>query len=392
MRYVIACLLLSAATVPAGAAQAVELRHGDRICLVGNTFAERFQLFGYFESKLLATLPDLELSVRNLAWSADETALRPRPLAFGPVARHLEAQGADVVLMFYGANESFRGADGLSAFRNDLDRLLRHVSGQSYGEEPVRVALVSPTPQQTLPDADGPDKAATAARNADLRAYADAAAEVAAEHGAAFLDIFEPVSRAFADSAAPLTINGLHLNERGYWHAATALVGALVGAPAGSPSSPAGMIEVSAGGASNLEFEPPVVVPPPPGVEAGPLKLAVADLDAGFYELRRGAETLAAADRTEWAAGVALPAEATAALTDAGERLRQTVLQGSRLFFDRYRAVNGYYIYGGRKEPFGVHSFPPEMERFDARVSELDAEAGDLSRSGKTWRLLRVDR
>ena len=68
------------------------------------------------------------------------------------------------------------------------------------------------------------------------------------------------------------------------------------------------------------------------------------------------------------------------------------VLRKSRLFFDRYRAVNGYYIYGGRKEPFGVHSFPPEMVRFDELVGELDDEAGDLARSGETWRLERVDR
>ena len=54
--------------------------------------------------------------------------------------------------------------------------------------------------------------------------------------------------------------------------------------------------------------------------------------------------------------------------------------------------MNGYYIYGGRKEPFGVHSFPPEMVRFEELVGELDREAAELAQSGEVWRLERVDR
>ena len=174
-------LAIVAAGVSATDASTLELRRGDRLCLVGNTFAERFQLFGYFESGLLAAFPDLELSVRNLAWSADEAALRPRPLDFGAVDRHLEAQRADVVLLFYGANESFAGNEGLPAFRNDLGRLLRHVSKQLYhSSEPARIALVSPIPQQALPSGRGLGAEAVERRNADLRTYAEAAEAVAA--------------------------------------------------------------------------------------------------------------------------------------------------------------------------------------------------------------------
>lgn len=384
----LAALLLPAlsAAVPATAESVPELRRGDRICLVGNTFAERFQLFGYFESGLLAAFPDLELSVRNLAWSADEAALRPRPLDFGAVDRHLEAQRADVVLLFYGANESFAGNEGLPAFRNDLGRLLRHVSKQLYnGSEPARIALVSPIPQQALPSGRGLGPEAVERRNTDLRAYAEAAEAVAAENGVAFLDIFDGVAAAFADAPAQLTVNGLHLNEAGYWHASGVLLETL-------GASPPATVAASAGGGAGLEIRPPVL---PPGPDGNPdrLRISVRDLAPGYYALRRGDRTLASASDADWAKGLDIQATpAITALVEAGDGLRRVVLRKSRLFFDRYRAVNGYYIYGGRKEPFGVHSFPPEMVRFDELVGGLDDEARDLARSGETWRLERVDR
>ena len=384
----LSALLLAIVAVGATATDAstLELRRGDRLCLVGNTFAERFQLFGYFESGLLAAFPDLELSVRNLAWSADEAALRPRPLDFGAVDRHLEAQGADVVLLFYGANESFAGNEGLPAFRNDLGRLLRHVSKQLYnGSEPARIALVSPIPQQALPSGRGLGAEAVERRNADLRLYAEAAEAIAAENDVPFLDIFDGVAAAFADAPSPLTVNGLHLNEAGYWHASRVLLDAL------GASAP-GTVVASAEGGAGLEIRPPVLPPGPHG-KPDRLRISVGDLAPGYYALRRGDRTLASASDADWAKGLDIQATpAITALVEAGDGLRRVVLRKSRLFFDRYRAVNGYYIYGGRKEPFGVHSFPPEMVRFDELVGELDDEAGDLARPGETWRLERVDR
>ncbi len=381
-----ALLLLAASVAGAQTDEArLELRPNDRICLVGNTFAERFQLFGYFESELLAAFPNLELSVRNLAWSADEASLMPRPLEFGPVERHLEEAGADVVLLFYGANESFAGATGIPAFSAGLGRLIRRISERSSSSaEPRRLAVVSPIPQEAFASGRGLDADAVARRNEELLAYSEAAAGVAAEHGAAFLDIFDDLAEAYAATTEPMTMNGMHLNESGYRHAARALIEAL-----GRP--PPGVIHASARGEAEFTLRPTVQVPGPKS-EVVPPRLVVADLDAGYYELRGGDGVLASADHTAWAEGVVLPTSAAAPLFDRGRQLRNAVLQKSRLFFDRYRAVNGYYIYGGRKEPFGVHSFPPEMERFDELVNELEDEATELARSSETWQLLRVDR
>jgi glucose/arabinose dehydrogenase/uncharacterized cupredoxin-like copper-binding protein len=42
-------------------------------------------------------------------------------------------------------------------------------------------------------------------------------------------------------------------------------------------------------------------------------------------------------------------------------------------FFYKWRAVNGEYIYGRRQKPFGVISYPPEMQKLTEIVSSLDS-------------------
>src|SRR5204863_1786305 len=49
-------------------------------------------------------------------------------------------------------------------------------------------------------------------------------------------------------------------------------------------------------------------------------------------------------------------------------------------FFLRWRAVNGEYIYGRRKEPFGVVNFPGEMKEREKIVSILDAKIHEQAR------------
>ena len=52
--------------------------------------------------------------------------------------------------------------------------------------------------------------------------------------------------------------------------------------------------------------------------------------------------------------------------------LRDAVREKSQQWWYRHRAVNGYYIYGGRKDPFGSVSFPGEMHNFDLLVAAHD--------------------
>lgn len=208
----------------------LELRKGDRIALVGNTFAERLQLFGNLETRLRAAYPDLGLSFRNLAWSADEITLQPRPLNFGPLEEHLAFQEIDVALLFFGANESVQGEAGLESFRRELRHFLTRVGQRSFSDsaDPIRLALVSPIPQE--PTEHGPR---VDDRNRNLSLYGDAMATVAGEAAVAYLDLFDSFQAAMEAGDGPLTINGLHLSEAGDRLAAELLARAIVGGAVG---------------------------------------------------------------------------------------------------------------------------------------------------------------
>jgi hypothetical protein len=54
------------------------------------------------------------------------------------------------------------------------------------------------------------------------------------------------------------------------------------------------------------------------------------------------------------------------------QRLRRAIEDKNELFFLRWRAVNGEYIYGRRKEPFGVVDFPPEMRQLEAMIAAME--------------------
>ena len=100
-RLVIAFVLGFPIAFSAQAAQPkLELRKGDRICLIGNTLAERMQYFNHFETRLHSRFPEHDLVVRNLGWSADEISLRPRPEGFRNHGHSLYDHKADVVIAF----------------------------------------------------------------------------------------------------------------------------------------------------------------------------------------------------------------------------------------------------------------------------------------------------
>ena len=57
---------------------------------------------------------------------------------------------------------------------------------------------------------------------------------------------------------------------------------------------------------------------------------------------------------------------------DAKNTLRKLAQIKNQHFFYHWRAVNGEYIYGRRREPFGVISYPPEMKKLDQMITSLD--------------------
>ncbi len=283
----------------------LQLEAGDHVVFIGNTLAERMQYFGHFETLLHARFPEHELMVRNLGYSADQIAFRPRSLNFGSPDDHLTMWQADVILAFFGFNESFAGPSGLDKFKTDLAEFIQHTNAQAYnGESKPRLALISPIPHEDL---ENPNYQDASANNSNLEMYTRAMEEVAAHNGVPFVNLFTPSLAIMQEPSPPLTFNGIHLNEEG--HSVIAEI-----------------------------------------------------LDTGLF-----------GDHPN-------PEKAT-------PRLRAEVNEKNFFFFHRYRAVNGYYIYGGRSQRDNGN--PPFT---DAYV--LENERGKLDdmvgiRDGRVWRVAR---
>lgn len=221
----------------------LELQAGDRVCLVGNELGERMQHHNHCEALLHHTYPELQLSIRNLCFPGDEPYERIRSLDFGDPDSHLTHSKADVILFFFGFNESFAGDDGLSQFAKDMARLVKETQSKKYnGESAPRIALISPIAFENIGD---PNVTDGTQQNKDLAKYTAALKQVAADTGVAFADIYTPTKALFEATDKQLTLNGSHLNDDGYKALAPILMEALGGAPAGGEPSAALMAELA---------------------------------------------------------------------------------------------------------------------------------------------------
>ena len=73
--------IVASVVVPFAAARAAdrfELRDGDRVLFIGDTFIEREGDYGYIETRLTASFPDRKVSFRNLGWAGDSPMGRAR--------------------------------------------------------------------------------------------------------------------------------------------------------------------------------------------------------------------------------------------------------------------------------------------------------------------------
>ncbi|MGE3808915.1 MAG: SGNH/GDSL hydrolase family protein, partial [Gemmataceae bacterium] len=172
----------------------LKLAKGNRIVLIGNTLPERMQHDGYFETLLHTRFPTLELVVRNLGWSADELTLRPRSLNFKDHGHTLTDHKADVVLAFFGFNESFGGKDGLAKFENDLEGFIKETTSTKYnGKNPPQLVLISPIANEDLPER---GLSAGKDNNANIELYTQAMKKIADKHKVPFVDVFTPTKSA----------------------------------------------------------------------------------------------------------------------------------------------------------------------------------------------------
>lgn len=229
--FLLSVCFVSSVVAQTPAPKTLEIHENDHICLIGNTLAERMQFKGHnhWETLLYQRFPKHNLVVRNLSWSADEVVLRPRAEGFGTPDEHLTFSKADVVIAFFGFNESFKGEAGLPQFKADLEEWIKHTQAQNYsGKGAPRIALVSPIAAEDLNNPNLPTGKAIEEMNARLALYTRAMKEVAEKNGVMFADVFANTKSAFTASSDE-TINGIHLNAMGDEVFSLALMDALTG-------------------------------------------------------------------------------------------------------------------------------------------------------------------
>lgn len=208
-------LIATLTLVPVSMLPAAELKleQGDRICLIGNTLAERMQHDGWFETLIYSRFPEQDLTVRNLSFSADTLKIRLRSAGFGDPDEWLTKEKTDIVFAFFGCNESFDGPAGLDQFKKDLEEFIDHTLSQKYnGESAPQLVLFSPIAFEDIDDPNLPDGKAI---NANLKLYTDAMRAVANSNEVPFVDLFSMSESAYDQNEAALTINGVHLTSDG---------------------------------------------------------------------------------------------------------------------------------------------------------------------------------
>ncbi len=233
---------LAAGQTRAQAPAPLKLQKNARVVLMGNGLGSRMLHFGHFESGLYLRYPDLDLVIRNMCDEGNTPSFRPHsgrkdqlgfpgadkffaPYADGNMANgegHLESEEQwlamlkpDVVIAFFGFNESFLGQSGLNNFNAELDAFLKHTLAQKYnGVSAPQVVLVSPTAYQDLTAT--MDVPQGKIENAHLAAYAAVMETVAKANGVPFVNAFSASLDWYKSTKTPLTADGALLNDAGY--------------------------------------------------------------------------------------------------------------------------------------------------------------------------------
>ncbi|MCB1237024.1 MAG: hypothetical protein KDM91_18290, partial [Verrucomicrobiae bacterium] len=179
------------------------------------------------ETLIQSRLADRELVFRNLGFTGDQVAARPRNQDFTSPEEYLKICEADAIFVFFGYNESFGGDAGLQKFKDDLSKMIDDYRAlkPNGGSEP-RFVLFSPIAFENLQSPNLPDGKA---HNARLARYTAAVAEVAEAKKAAYVDLFKPTQALYAAAKEPLTLNGVHLTTEGNRQVAEVIAEALLG-------------------------------------------------------------------------------------------------------------------------------------------------------------------
>ncbi|MCA9051481.1 MAG: hypothetical protein KDA89_22235, partial [Planctomycetaceae bacterium] len=380
--------------------------------LRGGTFIERAQSYGYLETALLSDTAGLNVTMRNLGWSADTVLAESRGIFDSPqtgylrMIEHVRAEEPTVIVLSYGQNEamSFTGTDEQrSQFRTGLSKLYDdlHTTGAEIVFLSTHPFLKSAPP---LPDA--------SVWNPRLAAVNKVIQGVAAEKSAHYADLqtdllseMRTVRRRLHCDVSPMeddpeshpelsqaltslwTTNGMHWTAEGYSAIAPVAVSRLSGHPLKLPT---------------LDINPETKT-----VEAVSGKVSDVTWDNGsdvLVQFRYQAASVSAlplmvrllADRMpqqEWSVTVSVDGTSQQVLqecrslrdepptflddrNDGFEKLRQLTVRKNELYFHRWRPQNITYLFGFRKHEQGNNA--AEIAMFDPLIHDLEKQLDTL--------------
>ncbi len=238
------------------------LPEGARVAMVGNGLGARMMAFGLFETETQLRFPGHQLVIRNLCDEGNTVGFRPHsgrpsPWAFPgaetfypPRSKAKDRWGsghsgsgffespdewlrrvkADVIIAFFGFNESFGGSQRLEAYKEELRRYICHLRSEHYnGRSSPEVILISPIAYEDRSESSGAPEGTVL--NANLALYTAAMEDVARDLNLRFVNVFTPSRGWYDGSQTPLTRDGLRLTEEGDRLLSRFLAQNLFGAP-----------------------------------------------------------------------------------------------------------------------------------------------------------------
>lgn len=356
-----------------------ELRDGDRVVLLGGTFIERAQRYGWLETALQARFPNRSFTVRNLAWSADTVRADSRGIfdtpevGYAQMIEQVRELQPTVILLNYGANDAFEGKAGLDRFLAGYQQLLNDltVTGASMVLLSPHRLLKMPPP---LPD--------PTAQNKRLTEYTKAIQKLANDRHIHFANLLATGMR------RPLTPQhsdaGLHFNAAGYRRMSQAVVDAVFGfgpreATAKIDAAAQKATETSGCSVSEIKMSPKSIsfqVTFEPGY-VGDLILKGQGFLKGNFEVRvDGSRVGKISTEKPSPAGVTIPVGSRL------DKLREAIERKNELYFYSWRPQNITYLFLFRKHEQGNNA--KEVEEFRPLVEKLESEIAAMKKSSGT--------
>ena len=293
---------------------------GERIVILGSGFAERLQYFGYFETLVFHHASARKPVIRNMAWSGDEVAMMPRPYNF---IRSAEVGEPDDPNPGYGIG-----------FEPDSDHRILSAHLKAQRADTILLCFGAP---ESFKGEKGLAKFA-----ADYQGLID-----------------KLLAQKFNGKSAPRLILVSPIAQEG------------LGGAYPDPSARNEQLKTYAGKIAKIAKTNSL-----PFVNLFDLTLA-AMKSSGAKPLTIDGLQLNDRGHRVVSEELALGLGITDPWSEKMEDLRELVVEKNKQFFFRWRPINAEYVYGRRREPFGIVSFPPEMKQLDEMIARLDASIHD---------------